>query len=247
MAPSRVLFPTPLPPKMPMRWPLPHGRSPSMARTPVTSGWVMCSRSSGLTGAPYRLYCACSSMAGPSSIGSPKPSMTRPNSPGDTGTRASWLRAATRSPNWSPSISSSGMESTRPLRKPITWARIRRPAAVSSSQKSPTATLGPCDSTSSPTSWVTLPVQRIGDTRSSSAKYGASEMDSVKRASAGNPPVRVRFREAAHPPMRPDCRARFRRSRRPAPARHRRRLPPAGPPRSCGAVRSAERRATDAP
>jgi hypothetical protein len=52
MAPRRVLFPTPLPPKIPMRWPLPHGKRPSMARTPVTKGWVMCWRSSGLTGAP---------------------------------------------------------------------------------------------------------------------------------------------------------------------------------------------------
>ena len=47
MEPSSVLFPTPLPPKMPMRWPLPQGSRPSMARIPVTSGSTMCSRSSG--------------------------------------------------------------------------------------------------------------------------------------------------------------------------------------------------------
>ena len=56
MEPSSVLLPTPLPPKMPMRWPLPHGSRPSMARIPVTRGWVMCSRSSGLPGVPLRGY-----------------------------------------------------------------------------------------------------------------------------------------------------------------------------------------------
>ncbi len=55
MEPSSVLLPTPLPPKMPMRWPLPQGSRLSMARIPVTSGWVMCSRASGLVAWPYRL------------------------------------------------------------------------------------------------------------------------------------------------------------------------------------------------
>ena len=45
--PNRVLLPTPLPPKMPTRWPRPTGSRPSMARKPVSSGAVMCSRSSG--------------------------------------------------------------------------------------------------------------------------------------------------------------------------------------------------------
>ncbi len=44
MEPSRVLFPTPLPPKMPMRCPFPQGSKPSMARIPVMSGSVMCAR-----------------------------------------------------------------------------------------------------------------------------------------------------------------------------------------------------------
>ena len=45
MAPNNVLFPTPEPPKIPMRCPFPNGSRLSMARTPVTSGSVMCSRS----------------------------------------------------------------------------------------------------------------------------------------------------------------------------------------------------------
>ncbi len=50
IAPSSVLLPTPLPPKMPILWPRPQGSRPSMARIPVTSGSVMCSRSSGFGG-----------------------------------------------------------------------------------------------------------------------------------------------------------------------------------------------------
>ena len=38
MEPSSVLLPTPLPPKIPMRCPLPQGSRLSMARIPVTSG-----------------------------------------------------------------------------------------------------------------------------------------------------------------------------------------------------------------
>jgi len=55
MEPSSVLLPTPEPPKMPMRWPRPQGRRPSMARMPVGRSRVMGSRSSGLTGEPCRL------------------------------------------------------------------------------------------------------------------------------------------------------------------------------------------------
>ena len=44
MAASSVLLPTPEPPKIPTRWPLPTGRRLSIARTPVTSGSTMCSR-----------------------------------------------------------------------------------------------------------------------------------------------------------------------------------------------------------
>jgi hypothetical protein len=35
--------------------PFPQGSSPSMARMPVISGWVMCSRSSGLAASPCKL------------------------------------------------------------------------------------------------------------------------------------------------------------------------------------------------
>ena len=50
MEPSSVLLPTPLPPKIPMRCPLPQGSRLSIARMPVTNGSSMWSRSSGLGG-----------------------------------------------------------------------------------------------------------------------------------------------------------------------------------------------------
>lgn len=52
--PKSVLLPTPLPPKMPIRWPWPTGIRPSTARSPVTNGAVICSRASGPGGALYR-------------------------------------------------------------------------------------------------------------------------------------------------------------------------------------------------
>ena len=48
--PSSVLLPTPEPAKMPTRWPRPMVSRPSMARTPVSSGRSIASRSSGLGG-----------------------------------------------------------------------------------------------------------------------------------------------------------------------------------------------------
>ena len=54
MEPSSVLFPTPLPPKIPILWPLPQVSRLSMARMPVASGSVMGSRSMGPGGEAYR-------------------------------------------------------------------------------------------------------------------------------------------------------------------------------------------------
>ena len=48
--PSSVLLPTPEPAKMPTRWPWPSVSSPSIARTPVSSGSVMIWRCSGCGG-----------------------------------------------------------------------------------------------------------------------------------------------------------------------------------------------------
>ena len=61
-----------------------------------------------------------------------------------------------------PPVSSSGIDNTLPLRKPITCTRMLRPDEVRTSQKSPIAAAGPEDSSSSPTMAVTLPVQRSG-------------------------------------------------------------------------------------
>ena len=96
---------------------------------------------------------------GPSSMGRPNPSSTRPSSPGPTRNNASSRRAITRSPGCKPSISSSGIDNTRSLRNPITCDRIDRPEAVRTSTKSPIDTTGPRDAMSSPTISVTSPIQ----------------------------------------------------------------------------------------
>ena len=48
--PSKVLFPTPLPPNSPTRWPRPHVSIVSMTRTPVPIGATIDSRAIGLRG-----------------------------------------------------------------------------------------------------------------------------------------------------------------------------------------------------
>ncbi|MNP40256.1 hypothetical protein D3C76_1338840 [compost metagenome] len=48
--PSKVLFPTPEPAKIPTRWPLPTVRSPSMARMPTLMGSSTLGRFNGLLG-----------------------------------------------------------------------------------------------------------------------------------------------------------------------------------------------------
>src|ERR1700722_3165046 len=159
MAPSKVLLPTPLPPKIPTLCPLPQGSRPSMARMPVTSGFTMCSRSSGWGGAAYKGYAMEARTGGPSSIGRPNPSSTRPSKPGPTRNNASSRRAITRSPGCRPSVSSSGIDNTRSLRKPITCERMERPDAVRISTKSPVETTGPRDAMSRPTTSVTSPIQ----------------------------------------------------------------------------------------
>ena len=52
--PSSVDFPTPLPAKMPRRWPRPIGVKTSIARTPVWNGRLICCRSSGFGGRFFR-------------------------------------------------------------------------------------------------------------------------------------------------------------------------------------------------
>src|SRR5579862_1633983 len=102
---------------------------------------------------------------GPSSMGRPNPSSTRPSSPGPTRSNASSRRAITRSPGCRPSVSSSGMDSTRSLRNPMTWERIDRLDDVLTSTKSPIETTGPREAISRPTISVTSPIQ--GSTSSS--------------------------------------------------------------------------------
>ena len=141
--PSSVLLPTPLPPKMPMRWPLPQGSSPSIARMPVTSGCVMCSRSSGLAGVAVQAV-GVSRFDRRAAVHRLAEAVDDAAEQARAHLDARVLAARRhRSPSCRPSISSSGIESTRPSRKPITWVRMRRPSAVWISQKSPIATRGP--------------------------------------------------------------------------------------------------------
>ena len=75
--------------------------------------------------------------AAPPSIGSPKPSSTRPSRPGPARTSAAERRATIVSPSCRPSVSSSGIESTRPSRNPITCMRTGGPATCGSRRNRP--------------------------------------------------------------------------------------------------------------
>ena len=63
-------------------------------------------------------------------MGMPKPSSTRPSSAGADRHRGGARRGNQRFAQLRPSVSSSGMERTLPLRKPMTWVRMRRPLDV---------------------------------------------------------------------------------------------------------------------
>ena len=94
--------PTPDPAKIPMRCPLPMGMSPSMARTPRCSCWVMRCLVRG-AGAWLSVVTVGIAGSGPrSSIGVPSASMTRPRSPWPTGTRMGARVAVARTPGAMP-------------------------------------------------------------------------------------------------------------------------------------------------
>ncbi len=82
--PTRVLFPTPLPPKIPSRWPRPQVRNPSIARTPQPSGSVMGMRSRGRGPVWRKGHRPHAAYSGPESMAWPVPSITRPSSSGPT-------------------------------------------------------------------------------------------------------------------------------------------------------------------
>ncbi|MCG3122718.1 MAG: hypothetical protein GIKADHBN_01119 [Phycisphaerales bacterium] len=85
IVPSSVLFPTPGPAKMPIRWPLPRVVKRSTARTPVCSGWVMRLRASGWIGRGVSGIGMRSWMGPLPSMGRPRPSTQRPSMRSPTG------------------------------------------------------------------------------------------------------------------------------------------------------------------
>ena len=106
--PKSVDFPTPLPAKIPTRWPRPSGVKLSMARTPVMSGCWIRARDKGLGTAPSPVE-AIHWRGRPLSRGLPKASMTLPESPEARGTRRRWGLVRTSSPGHNPSIVSRGI------------------------------------------------------------------------------------------------------------------------------------------
>jgi hypothetical protein len=102
--PSSVDLPPPAIAKMPMRWPMPTVSAASMARTPVGSGSSTPRRFSGDGAGAYSGVCRRSGpgSSGRSSSGRPKASITRPNSAGPQGTRASSASACTAAPTATP-------------------------------------------------------------------------------------------------------------------------------------------------
>ena len=153
MAPSSVLLPTPLPPKMPMRWPFAAGQQAV----------------DGADAGDQRLRdvrAARADSAAAGKGGSIHPDRWRDRRPSaaeaiehapeqlrpDVHRCVAWARASTQSPRCRPSVSSSGMERHAAVAKPDHLGADARPPAVRISQKSPTAAAGPRDSMSRPTS-----------------------------------------------------------------------------------------------
>src|SRR5579875_361108 len=156
--PRKVLLPTPLPANTPIRWPRPQVSMPSSTRTPVTRGVVMGRRRNGCEARPAPVtVTAAPRMGGPSSMGTPRPSTTRPSSSPPTVTRAGAPVAMTRLPGVMPAASPKIIVIARSPRKPTTWQRTGLPSPRVMTACSPMAAASPATSTVSPTIWLTVP------------------------------------------------------------------------------------------
>src|SRR3972149_4096304 len=82
--PINVLFPTPLPAKIPNRCPLPQVNNPSITLSPVFIGSFIRFLFKGSGGELYIEQCPSVFIGSFPSIGSPKPPITRPRSPSPT-------------------------------------------------------------------------------------------------------------------------------------------------------------------
>ncbi len=158
--PSKVLLPTPLPEKIPILWPSPHVRSPSIARIPVGMILVIRFLFRGLGGvrSTGQLSRDSAIPLSSSSIGSPRPLSTFPSK-----SSPAWMVSAlpvgmTLHPDPTPFRSPSGISSTCRSRNPTTSAITAEPFPSSKiRQTSPTNPFIPCTMMVRPITWVTFP------------------------------------------------------------------------------------------
>ena len=168
--PSNVLLPTPLPPKIPMRWPRPQVTKASRARMPQPSGSRMGTRSRGRGADPSTHTDRCARYSPFESRGAPVASITRPSKSLPTRIDDRVPQATIRSPKRMPCGFSTAMESMVDPRKPITSPEYFLPMALVISQDSPIEQKGPSDSIRLPTTCNTRPRQRRVDPRSRRSK-----------------------------------------------------------------------------
>ena len=164
-----VDLPTPLPAKMPMRWPRPKGVNVSIALMPVTKGSVIRARFRGCGVTKSSSATARRDNSPSSSNGWPNPLITRPSNWSPTGTRREWPVAITSLPGQMPFTSPSGMSSNLRSRKPTTSASMLCWVICDSMRQiSPTDAMGPWDSITNPIICVTRPrfcTRRVPDKR----------------------------------------------------------------------------------
>jgi hypothetical protein len=150
-------------------------------------------------------------------MGLPKPSMTRPSSPGPTATRASSVRAARASPKLKAVDLFQRHGEHVAVAETDDLGANARPVEARISQKSPMATLGPRDSTSRPTTSVTTPVQRMRSMAVELVDIGREEIFGESASAGGRQAaldfLKLRSTEASRLPsasQRSPCRNRAR-------------------------------------
>ena len=157
ISPSRTLFPTPLPEKIPTRCPLPKVNTPSIDLIPKAKGLVIFSRLKGGGLLASNAFLSAPVNGPLLSIGSPNPFTTLPKT---LSLRVIWrgvVRAVTVSPGDIPSICSKGNRIRWSFWKPTTSANTRRPSRIWIPQSSPKPIAGPVDSTVRPETRTTKP------------------------------------------------------------------------------------------
>ena len=160
--PISVLLPTPLPPKIPMRWPRPQVRNASTARMPQPIGSrIDRAPAAAGAGASSRLVIPTPIGGASESSGWPMPSMTRPSS-AVTDAQGGPLHPRSRRGRRNEFRGDAQAAWTArwyPRNPTISPGRVS-PVGVERWQSSPTEQNGPSDSTRWPTTWVTRPSQR---------------------------------------------------------------------------------------